>query len=221
VVTGSLNQACVEAGTSQAVKELLRQATAADTSMAPAADMFELGAEVQVLRRGTLYPMRARKLAEIYREYGSVEEIPAAKVRELERTLFRRSLAEVWEETVAYWQREDPVGFERAAASPRNRLALICRWYLGQSPSWAVSGDPDRIADYQIWCGPAMGAFNAWVSGTPLEPLAGRRVAEVARHLLEAAARLHRAQALAAAGIALPAELVRYPFPAAEPESCA
>jgi PfaD family protein len=218
VVTGSINQACVEAATSLAVKELLRQAGPGDTAMAPAADMFELGAEVQVLRRDTLYPMRARKLAELYRDHSSIEEIPAARIQDLERTVFRRPLAQVWEETVAYWQREDPASFKRAAATPRQRLALLCRSYLGQSPAWAQAGDPERAADYQIWCGPAMGAFNAWVAGTPLEPLAARRVAEVARHLLAAAVRLQRARDLVAAGLDVPAELVRYPFRAGEQE---
>jgi trans-AT polyketide synthase, acyltransferase and oxidoreductase domains len=44
-------------------------------------------------------------------------------------------------------------------------MALVFRWYLGQSPVWANQGDADRKIDYQIWCGPAMGAFNEWVQG--------------------------------------------------------
>ncbi|MEU1494669.1 polyunsaturated fatty acid synthase PfaD, partial [Streptomyces sp. NPDC005776] len=31
-----------------------------------------------------------------------------------------------------------------------------CRWYLGSSSRWAITGDASRRADYQIWCGPAM-----------------------------------------------------------------
>jgi trans-AT polyketide synthase/acyltransferase/oxidoreductase domain-containing protein len=30
-------------------------------------------------------------------------------------------------------------------------------------------GDETRRMDYQIWCGPAMGAFNDWVRGSFLE----------------------------------------------------
>jgi NAD(P)H-dependent flavin oxidoreductase YrpB (nitropropane dioxygenase family) len=56
VMTGSVNQAAVEAGTSEAVKALLAQADLADVAMAPAADMFELGVKVQVLKRGTCSP---------------------------------------------------------------------------------------------------------------------------------------------------------------------
>ena len=53
VVTGSVNQACVESGTSDAVRQMLAEAGQADVAMAPAADMFEMGVKVQVLKRGT------------------------------------------------------------------------------------------------------------------------------------------------------------------------
>ncbi len=49
VLTGSVNQACVESGSSDPVREMLAQAEQADTIMAPAADMFEMGVKVQVL----------------------------------------------------------------------------------------------------------------------------------------------------------------------------
>ena len=50
----------------------------------------------------------------------------------------------------------------------KHRMALVFRWYLGKSSRWAISGESARRADYQIWCGPAMGAFNAWVNITGL-----------------------------------------------------
>ena len=53
VVTGSVNQACVEAGTSEHVRKLLSQVSSTDIMMAPASDMFEMGVEAQVLKRGT------------------------------------------------------------------------------------------------------------------------------------------------------------------------
>ena len=76
VVTGSVNQGCVEAAASEHTKKLLAQAEMADVSMAPAADMFEMGVQLQVLKRGTLFPMRAQKLYELYRNHESIEEIP-------------------------------------------------------------------------------------------------------------------------------------------------
>ena len=65
VVTGSINQATREAGTSDAVRQLLAQASSTDVAMAPAADMFEMGVKVQVLTRGTLFAVRAQRLYEL------------------------------------------------------------------------------------------------------------------------------------------------------------
>ena len=62
VVTGSINQACVESGLHEEGRQMLTQAGLADVIMAPAADMFELGVEVQVLKRGTMFGNRAKKL---------------------------------------------------------------------------------------------------------------------------------------------------------------
>jgi hypothetical protein len=42
--------------------------------------------------------------------------------------------------------------------------------------------------DYQIWCGPSMGAFNQWVKGTFLEPPENRRIVTVGMNLLYGAA---------------------------------
>jgi hypothetical protein len=54
--------------------------------------------------------------------------------------------------------------------------------------------------DYQIWCGPAMGAFNQWTRGTFLAEPANRSVTEVARQLLRGAAYLNRIALLEALG---------------------
>ena len=55
VLTGSVNQLAVESGLSDDASAMLAQADLADVMMAPAADMFELGVKVQVLRRGTMF----------------------------------------------------------------------------------------------------------------------------------------------------------------------
>ncbi|PIW63397.1 MAG: 2-nitropropane dioxygenase, partial [Candidatus Omnitrophica bacterium CG12_big_fil_rev_8_21_14_0_65_50_5] len=69
IVTGSVNQACVESGTSDIVRKLLAGAEQADVAMAAAADMFEMGVKVQILKRGTMFAMRSNKLYEYYRAY--------------------------------------------------------------------------------------------------------------------------------------------------------
>jgi trans-AT polyketide synthase, acyltransferase and oxidoreductase domains len=210
VVTGSVNQACVEAGTSDQVRGLLAQMDMADVAMAPAGDMFEMGARVQVLKRGTMFAMRAQKLYELYTRYNAWEEIPEAERDKLEKTVFKRDFASIWADTVAFFRERDPHQVERGNANPKDRMALVFRWYMGLSSRWAAGGEKGREMDYQVWTGPAMGAFNQWVKGTTLEALQNRRVADVARQLLTGCAMLQRLRSLEAQGLVFPAELQRY-----------
>jgi PfaD family protein len=210
IVTGSINQACRESGSSDWVREQLAAADMADVMMAPAADMFELGVKLQVLKRGTLFPVRAQKLYELYRSYDSLEAIPADERARLERQIFRRTLDEVWQETEAFFAARDPRQLQQAAENPKRRMALVFRWYLGLSSRWANSGEPGRETDYQIWCGPSMGAFNSWARGSHLERPAERGVVEVARQLMIGAAYQFRAQQLRLLGLDLGADLYTY-----------
>ncbi len=204
VVTGSINQACRESGSSDVVRTMLAQADPADVIMAPAADMFEMGVKVQVLKRGTMFAMRAQKLFDLYRGYASWEAIPAAERVQIERNLFRRTFDEVWADTKDFFTRRDPTQLARAATDPRHQMALAFRWYLGLSSRWANAGDPDRQLDYQVWCGPAMGAFNEWAKGGVLEAPASRTVAVVAKNLLFGACVHLRRQSLRQQGVDLP-----------------
>ena len=208
VMTGSVNQACQEAGTSDAVRRMLAQAEQADVTMAPAADMFEMGVKLQVLKRGTMFPMRAHRLYDLYLAHAGLEDIPADERKNLESTIFRTSLDDVWTETRRFWEQRDPAQVERAGRDPKHRMALVFRWYLGMSSRWANRGEPGREIDYQVWCGPAMGAFNEWVRGSCLEPWEGRRVVSVALNMLHGAAVMIRANALRSQGVELPADSV-------------
>ena len=208
VMTGSVNQACREAGTSDPVRRMLAQAEQADVTMAPAADMFEMGVKLQVLKRGTMFPMRAHRLYDLYLAHGGLEDIPADERKNLESTIFRTSLDDVWTETRRFWEQRDPAQVERAGRDPKHRMALVFRWYLGMSSRWANRGEPGREIDYQVWCGPAMGAFNEWVRGSCLEPWEGRRVVSVALNMLHGAAVMIRANALRSQGVELPADSV-------------
>ncbi|HEY6495627.1 MAG TPA: PfaD family polyunsaturated fatty acid/polyketide biosynthesis protein [Trebonia sp.] len=218
VVTGSVNQASVEADQSPAAKELLAAATVTDCDMAPAADMFEIGADVQVLRRGSMFAARARQLREVYRRCDGIDAIDAAERTALESRVFRRPLEEIWAECVRYFSARDPSQIARAAENPKRQMALIFRWYLGLSSGWSISGNPDRVADYQVWCGPAMGAFNAWAAGSYLAPVRNRQVADIARHLMRGAAVAARAAHLRTAGVVLPSAAADYrPAPLPDP----
>jgi PfaD family protein len=155
VLAGSVHQSCVEAGTSDIVRTMLSQAQQADIAMAPAADMFEMGVRVQVLKRGTMFAMRAAKLFELYRTSEGLDQIPAAERAQLEKSVFRAPLESIWEQTRAFFEQRDPAQLERAARDAKHRMALVFRWYLGLSSHWANTGEPSRTVDYQIWCGPS------------------------------------------------------------------
>jgi PfaD family protein len=204
VLTGSVNQACVESGLSADGKEMLAQAGLADIVMAPAADMFELGVEVQVLKRGTFFGVRARKLYELYRAYDSLDALPTEEKARLEKDILRMPVADAWRDTCKFWQERDPREIEKAEADPKHRMALLFRAYLGQSSHWAIAGVRDRRLDYQIWCGPAMGAFNAWTAASFLAEPENRSVVQVARNLLEGATAVTRAHQLRSFGVPVP-----------------
>ena len=204
VLTGSVNQSCVEADTSALVKKMLADARQADITMAPAADMFEMGVKVQVLKRGTMFSMRGHRLYDIYRRYGSFADVPADQCRLVEESLLKCSFDAEWQNTRAFFLERDPAQVQRAEKDPKHKMALVFRSYLGRASLWAKSGLPERAIDYQIWCGPAMGAFNEWVRGSYLEPPENRRTVNVAMNLLYGAAVLQRIASLKAQGIDIP-----------------
>jgi PfaD family protein len=201
IVTGSINQACVESGSSDLVREMLGQAEQADVIMAPAADMFEMGVKVQVLKRGTMFAMRAMKLFELYRANESLEAIPTTDRLNLEKSIFRLSVNEVWRQTREFFERRDPTQITKAESDPKHKMALVFRWYLGQSSRWANAGVAERKLDFQVWSGPAMGAFNEWTKGSFLEQPENRRVVTVAQNLLHGAALCQRLHSLRCQGV--------------------
>ena len=131
IVTGSVNQSCVEAGTSDVVRRMLAQAQQADVAMAPAADMFEMGVRVQVLKRGTLFAMRAAKLYELYRAYTGLDQLPTTDRESLEKTIFRAPIETIWDQTREYFRKPRPdanrAGRARPQAEDGPGLPLVSR----------------------------------------------------------------------------------------------
>merc|ERR1711968_415293 len=76
VITGSVNQIAKQSGSSDIVRKELAKAAYSDVTMAPAADMFDQGVKLQVLKKGTMFPSRAAKLWDLFCKYNSLEEIP-------------------------------------------------------------------------------------------------------------------------------------------------
>ncbi|MUL33892.1 ACP S-malonyltransferase [Priestia megaterium] len=187
IVTGSINQCTVEASTSDTAKDLLQEANVQDTTYAPAGDMFEIGSRVQVLKKGMFFPSRANKLYDLYRQYNSIEEIDEKTQRILQERYFKRNFDEVYHEVKAY---VTPQEIEKAELNPKHKMALIFKWYFGYSSRMALNGNQVHTVDYQIHCGPALGAFNRWVKGTSLENWRNRHVDEIGEKLMQETADL-------------------------------
>ncbi|GJM04378.1 MAG: 2-nitropropane dioxygenase [marine bacterium B5-7] len=210
IVTGTVNQACKESGSSDIVRNMLANTGQADVTMAPAVDMFEMGVKLQVLKRGSMFAMRGNKLYEIYKTYASIEEIPATDKANLEKTIFKMSLEDVWQKTYEFFSERDPSQVEKANQDPKHKMALIFRWYLGLSSRWANAGVEDRQVDYQVWCGPAMGAFNEWTKGTFLATPDQRNAVTVAMNIMYGAAVLSRANGILKQGVELAGDLIQF-----------
>ena len=171
VLTGSINQISREAGTCDAVRKMLSKATYSDVTMAAAADMFTEGVKLQVLKRGTMFAGRANQLFQLYEKYNCIEDIPFEVRKKIETVYFKQSISAVWEETKNFYINllNDPDRIAKAEKTdPKLKMALVFKWYLGLSSFWANNGIKGRELDYQVWCGPAIGAFNDWVKGDPV-----------------------------------------------------
>ena len=190
VLTGSVNQCTVESGASVTAKDMLQEAEIQDMDIVPAGDMFEMGAKVQVFKRGLLFPGRAKKLYDLYRQFESIDQIDAKTREQIETRYFKRTFAAVYEETKAYYLKKAPAVIERAERDPKHKMALIFRWYFVHTSRLALRGEVDEKTDYQIHSGPALGSFNRFVKGTPLENWRNRHVDDIADLLMTGAAKL-------------------------------
>ena len=195
ILTGSINQCTVEAGISNEVKDMLQDMNVQDTDYAPAGDMFEMGAKVQVLRKGVFFPARANKLYEIYKQYNSIDEIDEKLKKQLLEKYFKISFDEFYEETKTFFQELDPKQIVKAEQNPKHKMALIFRWYFAHTTSASIKGDMDEKVNFQIHTGPALGAFNQWIKevrggrDSQLEDWRNRHVDELGLKIMEDAAR--------------------------------
>ncbi|QNP68364.1 ACP S-malonyltransferase [Streptomyces roseirectus] len=180
LVTGSVNQCTVEAGTSPEAKDLLQASDVHDTEPAPWAEQFELGVRARAVKRGVFLPARADRLYQLWRTHASFDEIDAATRRQIEDTYLCRPFEEAWR--TAHHGTQEP--------DAKRKLALAFRTYLADGFTLARTGAPGRRVDYLVHSGPAMGAFNHWVKGTSLEPWQARNVDTVADRLMTATAQL-------------------------------
>jgi trans-AT polyketide synthase/acyltransferase/oxidoreductase domain-containing protein len=190
ILTGSVNQCTVEAGTSDVVKDLLQEMNVHDTDYAPSGELFELGSTVQVFRKGVFFASRANKLVALYHQHDSIDAIGGKTRQQIQDSYFKRSFEEVYAEVCAAYPAAE---IERSRRDPKHRMALIFKRYFKDSTRWALAGDLAHKVDFQIQCGSALGAFNQWIAGTELASWRNRHVDGIAERLMtETASLLNR-----------------------------
>lgn len=190
IMTGSINQCTPEAGTSIAVKDLLQAMDVYDTSYAPAGDMFETGAKVQVLKRGVLFAARANKLYQIYLQYPSLDSLPKSVQDQIKKILFNQSIETIWVKVESYLAKTKPQHLQRVKNNPKQKMAAVFRWYFMETTRLALEGDCHKQVDFQIHTGPALGDFNQWLKGGDYEAWQTRHVAMIAELLMNSCAEL-------------------------------
>ncbi|MEU5796213.1 ACP S-malonyltransferase [Streptomyces sp. NPDC047813] len=172
VLTGSVNQCSVEAATSAEVKDILQEAREYDVDTAPWGELFDLGVQARYLKRGLFFPARASRLHELWRRHGSLAELDdETRSQVLDRYLGGEAPAPT-----------------TAGTDPKQQLAAVFRAYFTRGFRLAVTGDQHSRVDYQVHCGPAMGAFNQVVADTGLHSWRARTVAAIADILMGGAA---------------------------------
>ncbi|MET1255421.1 PfaD family polyunsaturated fatty acid/polyketide biosynthesis protein [Aliikangiella maris] len=195
ILTGSINQCTVESGANSVVKSMLQEINVQDTDYAPAGDMFEIGAKVQVLKKGVLFPSRANKLVSLYHQYGQWENVPLKMQQQIEQKYFQKTFEQVWQQVKAYRvKKNQQASISKAENNPKYKMALVIKWYFAYSNILAFNGDLQNQVDFQVHTGPALGAFNQWVKGTALESWQNRHVGEIGELLMQASADLASAQ---------------------------
>lgn len=182
ITTGSINECTVEAGISDIVKDMLQGINVQDTEYAPAGDMFEMGAKVQVLKKGVFFPARANKLFELYKQNNSIDEIDINTRKQIEERFFHKTFDEVFEECKEHYSRDV---IKNVEMNPKQKMAMIFRWYFAYSTRLALNGVSARKVDFQIQCGPALGSFNQWVLGTEIEDWRDRHVDLIGKKIME------------------------------------
>jgi len=187
IVTGSINQCTVEAGTSDAVKDMLASANVYDTGYAPSGAMFELGSRIQVLKKGLFFPTRAEKLVSLYHQHGAIDLIDEKLSKQIQERYFKRSFDDVLSEIQA---ETSPQEWEKIERTPKYRMGHVIRRYFSDTTRWAMNGDVDHKVDFQIHCGPAQGALNQWLAGTELQDWRNRHADVLGIKILEETAGL-------------------------------
>src|SRR5699024_8160953 len=108
-------------------------------------DTMEYGTQVQVLRKGVLFPPRANKLYELYKSHAALDEIDAETAEQVQRRYLKKRFGEVFAELRTSLPVEE---IERAERDPKHKMALVFRWYFEHALGQALSGSSEgRVED--------------------------------------------------------------------------
>lgn len=182
IVTSSINQCTVEAGTSDYVKSLLQNAVETDFTFAPEAELFEFGEKKSVLKRGSLYHIRALKLYENYCRYESIKEIPQKEVEMITKKYFKVSFDEVYNNLKDKLSREI---VKLAEEQPKYKMALIFKELLEQCFDDALKDKNENRVNYQIKSTSAIADLNNYLKDTYLMEWKNRKTADIGKKLME------------------------------------
>ena len=217
IFTGSINQCTRESGAHPVVKDLLATLGVHDTTLAPAGDMFEIGARARVVSRGTHFARRANMLYDLFQQYSSLEAIPAPQIRKIEKECFKQSVQAIWEAVKAHKKGRRPEEIAEARNNPRVKMKLVFQWFFAHTSRVTLEGDVSEKDNFQIHCGPALGAFNAWVAGTSFASWKNRGVVEITKSLTDQAWDLFASRARTLAEKPGPADKAESSEPGAVP----
>ncbi|WP_429932781.1 ACP S-malonyltransferase [Agrobacterium vitis] len=179
ILLGSVTQCTVEAATSATAKDLLAKMSINDVEIAPFGPLFDYGMRARMLKRGVFFPARASRLLGLWRDYEAMQDVPPATRQSVEKTILRKTFDEAVQHS-----KTRPGQTAIASLSPKAQMAAVFSDYISESFFLAQRAQPDRVVDYAIYTGSALGAFNQTVQGTPLEHWSARHVDRVMKHLL-------------------------------------
>lgn len=181
ISTGSINQCTIESELSDDAKILLQNAGVRDTEYIPDFELFEMGVKSQVLKKGVFFPARANAIFNLYKQYNSLDEFNREVRIKLETKYFKNNFDEIFKQVKILFPSDK---IKKAEKKSKYRMLLTFKWYLDYTARLPITLENKDRMNYQIQCGPALGALNSFLKGTDREPWYNRNVDELALILL-------------------------------------
>ncbi|WP_144558024.1 ACP S-malonyltransferase [Shouchella miscanthi] len=176
VLTGSINQCTVEAKTSDLVKDILQNIDLHDLSYVPSANDLEVRGQTQVVKKGMFFPARANKLHDLLKQYKKVSEIDFKTKELIEERYLNEKIINIIQTN------EHQSSSSRR--TPKSQIQEVLKFYLKNTVQLAIKGEASQKVNFNIYCGPALGAFNRWIKGTELENWRNRNIDVIAKKLI-------------------------------------